>query len=196
MGACKNSCNFNCVPQLPASELCGVTVVKAESGIPPSSTDIDLGKGRQERDKYFLGTQYPSQKTEMIFVPPSGAPPTSRQLSHPFCDPASLLLPFPTDHLMCLQAPSLPSTTHLLYHFQDIFLKHKHDSDKRSPLLKPHLPSTHSPAPWLGLRLYLSTLLSPRYTCGSSHTSNLLCRLQSYHVLLHILVLANFVSSA
>lgn len=67
---------------------------------------------------------------------------------------------------MCLQAPFLPSTTHLLYHFQDIFLKHKHDGDKRSPLLKSHLPPTHSPAPGPGLQLYLSTLLFPRYTCG------------------------------
>ena len=62
------------------------------------------------------------------------------------------------------------------------------------PFAKAHLPPPHSPAPWPGLQLYLSTLLFPRYTCGPSHTSDLLCRLQRYHVLLHVLVLANFVS--
>ena len=50
-------------------------VIKAESGIPPSPTDTDLGEGRKEGEKWFL--QNPLSKPEhreRAFVHPSHAP--------------------------------------------------------------------------------------------------------------------------
>lgn len=103
-----------------------------------------------------------------------GASPTSRQLSHLLCDPASLLFClFLPDLLVCLQVPFLPSTCSSSVPFQDIFLKHTHDCDTRS-LSKGAFLLHAAQLLGSGPQLYLSTLLFPRYTLYPSHTS-LIC---------------------